>query len=424
MNVLSDLIPGARQLRAPLAIGFLWLAVAWVNEPRFDRYAKKSQLISRLTKDFSISHITVTLVVLAVSFAAYLIGIFFQILDDFVVRIVSVLVLALSIPAVIFLIIIMVFSRHWWIFPPVPVVILSVAFLYARRNHTDVGNALAQWFVNIMSLTITSGNTALRLITNIWSPATAVRDSLVSASVSKIIESHPEVVYRFCRTLRPVSLKVAYDEAKLSSDSEESYEIGGRTITLSKAASRNWIDPEGDKILRDYLLSRLLADPSIAAETITLITQPSRIRHLVATTVSKAETRIRVEHRPVFEDSDRLSSEGEFRRGVAVPMGVILSSIVAYYTARPVFIVAAALPMVLVYASGLTKDQHAAAVIVDCIAAGIVEPDLDESGDLRDLQWSMRSSADEQAAKLRLSKLFKLRNRPPRKRNPEQGRLF
>src|SRR6516162_6455923 len=51
MNLLTELLPGARQLRAPMAVGYLWLLVAWINIPRLPSGFDRSSLVHRAASD-------------------------------------------------------------------------------------------------------------------------------------------------------------------------------------------------------------------------------------------------------------------------------------------------------------------------------------------------------------------------------------
>src|SRR5690349_18751721 len=84
MNLLSELVPGARQLRTPLAVGFLWLLVAWINAPRLPAHIRRSFLVSRAIKDAG--HLPRVLLVFAISFAAYLLGLVFEIIGEAAVK--------------------------------------------------------------------------------------------------------------------------------------------------------------------------------------------------------------------------------------------------------------------------------------------------------------------------------------------------
>lgn len=72
MGMLASLLPGIRDLRAPLAAGYIWLLLAWlIVQPRIEASEETEpvQSISRLAHTLSPAGVAI-----AVSFIAYLIG--------------------------------------------------------------------------------------------------------------------------------------------------------------------------------------------------------------------------------------------------------------------------------------------------------------------------------------------------------------
>lgn len=68
-----------------MTVGFLWLLVAWINEPRFPANLRHSLLVSRVIKDAS--GLTPVLLIFVISSAAYLLGLIFEIIDEAIVKI-------------------------------------------------------------------------------------------------------------------------------------------------------------------------------------------------------------------------------------------------------------------------------------------------------------------------------------------------
>jgi hypothetical protein len=139
-------------------------------------------------------------------------------------------------------------------------------------------------------------------------------------------------------------------------------------------------------MLRDYLFSRMSASREIRRSVVLRIMNKSDVSDLVTRALDDASAWIRADKPKIFEDCDRVRAEGEFRCGVAVPLGVVLCSICSIYTKNLSLIIVAALPVVFIYFSGMRKEEEAAKVIVSCISAGITTVNLEVS-DARLLQW-------------------------------------
>lgn len=73
MTLLSSVLPGLRELRAPLAAGYLWLLAAWLTaEPYLPSRSEATGLLKAMLElEDAISAVGVAAVL---SFAAYLVG--------------------------------------------------------------------------------------------------------------------------------------------------------------------------------------------------------------------------------------------------------------------------------------------------------------------------------------------------------------
>src|SRR5262245_23912691 len=73
--MLSSLLPGLPELRAPLAAGFVWMVAVWfVFEPRWDRGDRTSGFVASANRLIEVLNLLGQAVVL--SFVAFLLGSF------------------------------------------------------------------------------------------------------------------------------------------------------------------------------------------------------------------------------------------------------------------------------------------------------------------------------------------------------------
>jgi len=400
VNVLTALLPGARHLRAPLAIGYLWLLVAWINAPRLSAEFRHSALVVRATQD--IRHLTPVLIVLIVSFGAYVLGLFFEIFDELlvIIGVVGLLTIGLMFAAVmvpVFLLFLaIVFSP---IVVPLTLVMLLVPFYRSRRHKTTFRSELAQesisdFWLPFQDLAYSAKNLLLRM----WSSASVAKNELVSNRLAQLLEEHPEIRANFCDTVSVKVLRIACSEAGLKSQGKENITIeNGSVVDVAEAATRSSVDPQSEKIIRRYLLERLETSREVTRSVVLRVMNTTDIRELVNRAFDDAEAWLRAEKPRVFEEYDRLRSEGEFRRGIAVPLGAALISLCVLYTSNLWVIIAAAGPLALVYISGMRKQENAARVIASSVNAGIATIQLDVTN-VRLLKWPTdkppRQSAD------------------------------
>ena len=397
MNILSGLLPGARQIRTPLVVGYLWLLVAWINVVHVPVRIRHGLLIARASQD--LKHLSPALVIIILSFIAYLAGLFFELFDDIVVKIAAPLAGAAVIAATV--IGIFVFSIGLW---PVTLVVLAVIVLIyhkrVRRFHSSTDAEFYQSMVN-MSIPVRAYYYRLKnAVLRVWSNANPVRNDLVAGSIIKLLDSHPEVTTKFCETLSIVSLRDACYEAGLRSNKATSEIVNpdGTVVAVGAAARRSSIEPASEKLLRDYLAQRMAASSEVRRSVVLRVMNTSDVRQLVDRGVEDAATHIQANMPSVSEACDRLRAEGELRRGAAVPLCVALSSACAVYTTNIWFVLGAAIPAVFVYFSGMKKQEEATRTVVNFIAARIMPVDLDVN-DVRLLRWKTRESKTRESKK-------------------------
>lgn len=359
-----------------MAIGYLWLFVAWINAPRIPSRYRHSLIVMRANTD--IHRLSPILAILIVSFFAYLIGVFFEIVDDVSLKIAIFSAATLSFIVLIiaaFLFIIFL----WPVTLPVAGLILAILYFRVRRYHAKLGSAVQQLIINatllIRSYAYSTWNLALRA----WSAANPVKNDLIAEKADELLDSHPDLIKRFCDTLTFHALRAACLEAGLKfEDSRSSLRTAdNQTLNMAKVAARSSIDPDSERLLREYLYNRLMASRAARRSVVLRVMDTSDIRTLVNKAFDDIVARLQANMPAAFEAYDRLRSEGEFRRGVAVPLGAALCSICAIYTSKPWLVTAAGIPLLFIYFSGMRKQEESARTVVSWINAGIADIKLD-----------------------------------------------
>jgi hypothetical protein len=238
MNILSGLLPGARQIRTPLVVGYLWLLVAWINVVRVPVRIRHGLLIVRVSHD--LRHLSPALVIIIISFMAYLIGLFFELFDDAVVKIAAPFAGA-AVVAVIALVIFAFLVGLWYVTLAALVVIALGYYRRARRFHSGID---AEFYQSMINLSVPVRHIYYRLksaVLRVWSSANPVRNDLVAGSMVKLLDDHPEVTAKFCETLSIVSLRDACYEAGLNSNKATSQMVNpdGTVVNIAKVARRS-----------------------------------------------------------------------------------------------------------------------------------------------------------------------------------------
>ena len=420
MNVLAELLPGARQVRTPLAVGYLWLLAAWINAPRVGDKLHKSQLVVRATTD--IAHLSPALVLLIVSFVAYIAGLFFEVFDNLLIK------LAFILAAAIFgswaVVVSTEFIQRHLIYM-VAILALGVAYTYFYSRHlkTSVDRVLTQHCDNIW-LRIRLWYFPIKdIVLRVWSPATPVKNDLVAEQINKLLDGHPKVEEEFCETLSLPALRVACREAGLGDrESRNSTTISKiSSAELAKAAEHSVIDPNNEKLLRQYLRDRIAVSQEVRRAVVMRTIIATDIKREVDRSLDHAQVRIQADKPTVFEAYDRLRSDADFRRGVAAPLGVIISSVYLLYSTNRFVAIAAAVPAAVIYFSGMKKQEEAAKVVSHSISAELTSIRLDVT-DIKLLRWPTQRSTQELRTRLsQIRSRVTLKRRGSSKANPSDG---
>lgn len=234
-----------------------------------------------------------------------------------------------------------------------------------------------------------------RLLEPDRSAASPVKNDLVADKTVQLLDDHPDLTKRFCSTLSIPALRAACEEAGLKTGRVRALlgSTDNQLTNVTKAAARSSIDPKSEKVLRDYLRTRLSASREVRRSVILRVMNTSDVRGLVNRALDDVAARVQANKPSVFETYDRIRSEGEFRRGVAVPLGAALCSVCSIYTSSPWSIMAAGTPLLFVYFSGMRKQEEAAKIVVSWINAGIADIKLDIK-DPHLLRWQTKNPAE------------------------------
>ena len=383
MNILTELLPGARQLRAPLAIGYLWLVAAWINFPRFPNHLRHGVLLLRASQDAK--DMTPVLLIIIVSFAAYLVGLVMQALWDTISRTVAYMA-GVLIFGVVAIICIIVLIRIWIIIPLSAVAFMFYAALQWWRHKRIIQPKLLDRAVVITAMLMDKVSAFKTLIKRIGLAASAAEDKLVADKLALFLGEHPDIQSEFCITLSPISLQKACRAAGLYSGNASTKTPDGKIIEASEAARHIVSDEAYDSALRFYLAQRMETSREICGAVALRVMDNADVRRIIEHGLENAQSWLRAEKPSVFEACDRLRSESEFRRGVSVPLAVVVCSVIALYSRNYFLILSPIIAISLLYLSGLRKLEEAETIIVTSGEAGIVSVNLNVT-DARQLSW-------------------------------------
>jgi hypothetical protein len=393
MNILSELLAGARQIRTPLAVGYVWLLVAWVNATRAPATTRHAVLITRATQ--GLKDLSPVVVIVIISCLAYLLGLFFELFDDFLVKLGVTIVAGLMLVALVIFVLIAAFA--FWPLTLALIVFTLLGFVLSVRGKTDRIEASTRRFAFHIFLFLSAYAYRLRgVVRRIWSSASPVRNDLVAESVIKLLDEHPEALNRFFETLSIHSLRVTCDYLVrgVAKSGSEFRGANGEVTNMSKIVTQSPMDSAGAQLMRDYLAQRCETSREIQKTVVIRAMNLSDVRDLVNRAIDDAVAHIQAKSPDVFDSYDRLRSESELRRGVSVPLGVALFSAASFFSSHPALMAIVSIPAIFVYFSGMKKQEEATSIIVRSIAAQITPVSLNVN-DIRLLSWPIQGPVHE-----------------------------
>jgi hypothetical protein len=392
MNIFTELLPGARQLRTPLAIGCLWILAGWINAEVVSEDIQRNLLLRRA--ETGLEHLPLSLNLVLFSFAAYILGLCFEAIDEFIINAaVSIAFTGLVIAGGYAIIAVLV--RGYALALLLLIAGVLVVYFRSRRNASNIWDEADQVIMNLLVPIRGFFYDYKDNLVNLWSITQLVRNELIAKKIDDILLSHPQVLVEFCETVSIGALRVASAKAGLGQNRVTSrfVEDNGRTTDMSEVAKRSLADSGSEQLLRSYLRQRMLSSSEVRKAVTLRVMDTTDIRKLVSQAVSDGIALIRAGKPKVFEQYDRSKSEGKFRCGISAPLAVVLWSVCAAFTHRTVLCLAATVPVLFLYYSGMKKQQEAERIVVSSIEAKVIKVQLDAS-DVKLLRWPTSSDAD------------------------------
>lgn len=387
MNILAELLPGARNLRAPLAIGYLWLLAAWLNFQRFPVYIKNNPLQHRIIVD---AHgLTPVLIVIIISFFAYLLGLLLQIVDDIIVQVCAGLVTCgVMLYAGILLL------AAWRVTLPASTLVAIVLAWRAYHHKELVPPSFIQRAVSVYLFFLVFTDGYKEAARRVLFPLRQVKNRIASDKLAELLDMYPEKREQFCQEIDPIRLRLACHYAMIRSGGIMIPLPDGTSMSASRADASVRRSSEIEKAVRTWLLGRLKSSREISGRVALKVMRTDELHVRIDVALTGAEAWLRAEKPAVFESCDRLRSEGEFRCGVTIPAMAVACSLAAAYVSDFSFFLLPAIAIAPLYASGLKKYEEAAGILAGCINAGITPVTFDVT-DERLLSWVSKSLRDD-----------------------------
>jgi hypothetical protein len=417
VNILSQVMPGLREVRTPFTTGLLWVAfggilLSLLPEETWDRevFRDAVELMRRLPGEIMIPVALVQI---------YVLGILFEFLAHRMFRVFligMVVVGYVFAPQAMALIMIQSFS----VLVPLTLFGMAILPLYAwlrsRRLRSTFYDALEDTISRWEDMFRSAALGIAKGVRESFESETAIFNELVGRELEQHYsdEFFTDEVGRLNRT-RLYATASMMNMTVSAVRRESGIPIGEfrRTKTISDLKLRR--DASGndfDKHVRSVMLEMLRGSHEARAVFAEKNIVSLELRNSLRRRLVRVDLRLRVEYPEIFAQVDRLSAEGEFRTAVALPVTALLA-ILAYkwhleFNAasglRTFFymcLAAGLIGMVLAYA-GTRKTKESRILLYECTRSGIVVlPKDSEFGERVKIHQSIESEVPPSDSKRR-----------------------
>ncbi|SCF35775.1 hypothetical protein GA0074695_6032 [Micromonospora viridifaciens] len=390
MNIISQIVPGIRDTRTPFAVGLLWAAFLWLLyfnlPPQSWNETRLQEIAAPLTK------LPVELRIAFGIFLVYLLGVCMEM----VARAFHVLLLmagTLALASAVLALLVQP-GPAWSAFLMLCLVFLTYTTLETRRLlrkmpdepfrtvFEDTALQAVTRFLGSVSHAFTSlrekaepdfGNFQELLKTDLeraFGEDTSILPAAVERLSPAMLSRAAEAVLLKAENLYPFATS-AEEKAKLSQATD---------IALLKFYIRD--DANIATLARKALLQELHDSPEARASFATTVFALSGLRSRLRGRMEQAEVALRVNYRELHNEIDRTRSEGDFRKGVALPLAALLTiSIITVARAlgRAPTVESVGVPIALslaaagvVFIAGTQKSKRAHQLLYACLLENIV----------------------------------------------------
>jgi hypothetical protein len=354
--MLMNLLPGLRDLRAPLSAGYLWLAAGWLYfAPQLPASVDEAQGV--LKDIYRVVHASDPIAVAAgLTFLAYMLGI----LSTGLLSRPVVFIVKLPIYIVIFIM-------------AIPILISEIA----RRPEQESINEskLTNFFAAIKIARwryLRSGSPALRaqrLVLRRMSNKILVDEDYRSTFLARLKGDLGTIINHPSTTLGSYGLRRLRFARDLLDDTDLNEEAKTTEILkrLSKYLDEGFLEAADSLVLSVVDIERHASD---ILDELTLV--PERL----------------VSDRPAtYERWDRLRAESEFRQAVVPPLFAIIVALVVRGVLSWPFVLLFIVPPVLILIQGIGKDREADSQLLQVLEADVISTAAIDRLMTRDLYW-------------------------------------
>lgn len=390
MNLLTNLVPGLRDLRTPLAVGYTWIAIGWLCVPLVPSEVQHNSTIDRAT---SLAHsVGLAGVVGFATFSAYIVGL----LADFVNRIVLVatfgitaIILGMATIATVSLLIgVAVVGTgkaaydHFLLVLAGTAALGAICWLFRKRlANPNLRRTLWIRFREWSWERTIAMVRRVRLVRAVVAPGSSALDHFVRSHVSSIEQVNEQRYVAYLRGVAPRRVRRVGRLTKRYAAITNA-EFSGKVLT--ELVKKSYLDVQALEDLRGYLAKGMSVNWEVRVTAYAELMDLSEWTQMTLRELKNVEVQLRASQDGLYSDVDRYRAEAEFRIGLSAPVGILAGMAAAYlghlvnaalagealvFMSAPIGTALAA----ALYYQGYRKEEQARHLLVSCLQTSLVK---------------------------------------------------
>ncbi|MFG1816870.1 hypothetical protein ACGFIF_24145 [Kribbella sp. NPDC049174] len=329
MTIWTQFLPGVRDARLPLAAGSVWALVGSLLFRYLPDQVEHGELAKSIRTAVAVAPATV--VVGVGLFGAYLLGIVLTELSQIVLRLVN--GLARLMPVLVGILILLWFLASFLRLLLVAVAALAVLAWHESRKSGGVSyvDLLSFSFTRLCLWCLRFCSDRWQDVKLAWDPSREQIATMVKEESARTLAASDGVRHSLISRIPRGMLWDALRATNLQ-DAEfqrvQALQVPAlASVPLARAVRKIKKVPELEGTIRAALEEKVATHSEARHALISAVVNIARLQADVRNRVDRAHVQLRAQYESVYNEYDRLRSEGEFRTGIALPLTALIAAL-------------------------------------------------------------------------------------------------
>ncbi|SCG48727.1 hypothetical protein [Micromonospora coxensis] len=389
MNILSQVVPGLRDTRTPFSVGLLWSGTLWLIFFLIPKQDWRSSQIKPVVEP--LQDLPDQILLVFGLFLVYLLGILLEMLSRifwglctlaFVLFVAGVILLTFrSTRAAVSLSLLLLFAF-------VSYVALAASRLRRKLQDEPYLKVLEDTTFQVLESLGARIATFFRQVREIAEPDYGSFQELLKTDLELAFGENPDILNNALEAMTPATLSKATEATRVSNHDLYAFASEAEKPKIVRASDASLLnfyirrDERIAQLAREAMAQKLREESTARVEFAIAVFNLAAQRDRLRARMEQAEVALRVNYKDLYNEIDRIRSEGEFRKGVSWPLAAFsISAVLTIYdflgfrvTSNGVVLLvfAACAAGVMIYAAGTGRTRRANQLLYACLLQNLV----------------------------------------------------